>query len=378
MALRVLTRVPYGNATRVSVHDNKEIPEVHFIPAPHGAPEALWFCFRVVESDSDKEHPGKFKLVLRNFGNMLGASDPAMCIPVCRPAGQGWVRMKTGAAERDPDGRISASWALNYPAPYVDIAFCFPYGRHELKSLVRKSRGDWHLDEIGVSQAGKPIWRVANDYGTDPKRPGLYFIARQHAGETPGSWVLDGVLDRFSRAKLNPFTIWCIPFGNIDGIERGDYGKDSFPIDVNRAWGVPPLRHENLVIQRDIERWRERCEPYLALDFHAPGAFQTEGVYTYVPADAPDKSLEKSAEKWNNVLEDALGKDYAADNFARVSDYPSRWSSPSFGRYMRSMGIDCLSLETPYSMVGNTVLTTRRYREIGRHIADAILRRHGI
>jgi hypothetical protein len=377
MALRVMTKLPGGNATGVSVHADGDVPEVRFAPSPRGGAQALWFRFRVVESEPETAHPDRFRLVLQNFQNLPGADQPSACIPVYRAPEQGWSRMKPGAARNEPDGRLAACWTLYYPAPHLDIAFCFPYEQDQVRTLVRKSRDYWHLDTIGVTRGGKPIQRLANDYGADKKRPGLYLIARRHAGETPGSWVLDGVLEYFSRAKRNPFTIWAIPLADIDGIQRGDYGRNAFPVDFHHAWGTPALRHETQVIQKDIARWQDRTTPFLALDFGAPGSCDTDGVHTVVPANDADDTLKKNTEKWNNVFKDALGADYAASDFARLSDTPTRWTSPGFVEFMRSHGMDALCLETPYAMIGRTVLTVKRYREIGRHIADAILRRLG-
>jgi two-component system NtrC family sensor kinase len=67
---------------------------------------------------------------------------------------------------------------------------------------VNKSKGHWHCDTIGLSQDGRDIVRLANTYGkVGENKSGLYFLARQHCGETPGSWVLDGALEQFSRAR---------------------------------------------------------------------------------------------------------------------------------------------------------------------------------
>jgi hypothetical protein len=140
-------------------------------------------------------------------------------------------------------------------------------------------------------------------------------IARQHAGETPGAWILDGMLEHFSRNPNNRLLIWSIPFADIDGVEGGYYGKDRFPYDLNRAWGHPPIGAE-------------------------------------------------------------LGPDYASGEFRRVITYASRWETPTFADYaQRDLNISALALETPYTLCGKTLMSQKQFREAGHRIARAILKR---
>lgn len=379
MALRVFTRIPYGNAAEITVDTSDEVPIVSFTPSPHGGPECLWFCFRLVETSPETVKATKVKLVLKHFDNLLGAKEALACMPVCHHANQGWIRMKHGQEEVAPDGQRNVTWLLDYPNPTTDVALCFPYGRPELDLLVSKSKGYWQVTTIGLSQAGRQLLRLSNSFGKPGgDQPGLYLIARQHSGETPGSWVLDGLLQHFSVAKKNPFLIWAIPLSNIDGIERGDYGKDNFPYDINRAWGRPPMRHEALVIQRDIRRWKERCRPVLALDFHAPGLSETDGIYCYLPSPGLNAEMHAQALKWANVMKDALTPEFASPDFARVAKYKSRWETPNFASYFAfDLGICAFAIETPYAMAGKTVLTQKQYREAGHRLAEAIVRRFG-
>lgn len=380
MAISVHSRIPYGNAKIICVDTAGDIPEVHFCADPHGGPEALWFCFRLEHKDGPPPPAGKVKITLRNFETLLGAGQPAKMMPVYRQQDQGWQRLSGGKREPQDSGCTWVSWLVPYPSPTLDVALCYPYGPPELNQLLKKSKGYWKQDMIGVSRQGRPIQRLSNRYGAPGEdRPGIYFLCRQHAGETPGSWVLDGALQRFSQIKRDPFLIWAVPLADVDGVHNGDYGKDGPPIDVNRAWGIPPRRHETLVIQTDLEhRWKHRCRPVLALDFHAPGACDTGGAFCFLPSPERAPESHRLALKFAHVLRDTLTSEYAAESFARVADYPSRWLSPNFTSYIsETFGICCLTLETPYAAVEKTVLSQKRYREIGMRVADTILDRFG-
>lgn len=377
MSLRVEFSFPGGSVAGVRIDPRGDRPEITFAADPAGGPESLWFYFRLVEKEAGSAHADKVDLTLRFVRNMLGCGSPLDLRPVLRAGDQNWSRSKAGTVRVAPDGQRSVTWSLPYPDPSIDVALCFPYGRRELNTLVQKSKGYWSVDELGLSQGARPIVRLSNEYGSASGRhPGLYIVARQHAGETPGSWVLDGMLEYFSRTKNNRLVVWAVPFVDVDGVECGFYGKDRFPYDMNRAWTTPPMRHETLAIQRDIEEWRTRCQPLLMLDLHAPGGTESDGIYAYLPCDPEGDAPSREVEKWANVIADGLGPAHAAGDFKRVVRDPARWETATFSRYAHdSLGIGALILETPYAMCRETVMTQKQYREAGRSIARAILQR---
>lgn len=378
MTLKATAHFSGGNAADVEILTNGPVPEVRFASDPCGGPEVMWFHFRLEETTPDPASHTKVKLTWMYFDNVLGASDSPDCIPVCLVPGQPWTRLKQGEETRTPDGRRQLSWTIPHPAPTAEVAFCFPYGPSDIDAVLDRSKDYWQAAPIGLSQGGRRIVRLYNAPGASAgTQPGIYIVARQHAGETPGSWVLDGFLRHWAQVRKGAYVIWAVPLADIDGVVRGHYGKDAYPYDLNRAWGHPPMRHETLAIRHDVERWKARCKPILALDLHAPGACERNGVYAYVSKD-PNAPLAAEETKWCNVIQNELQAEFAAPDFRRVANYASRWETPGFATYMReAMGVPALSIETPYTHIGGTVLTPKSYREIGRRLALAILRRHG-
>jgi hypothetical protein len=311
---------------------------------------------------------------------MLGSRETCNLRPVFRYGEGDWTRLEGGSLEKLPDGRYQVVWIINAPEKSADIAFCYPYGRPEIDDLLRDTGGYWQLDTIGVSQDSRPLIRLSNNPGEiGSKRPGLYLIARQHSGEVPGSWVMDGFLRYVASIGEAAPLVWAVPLSNIDGIEGGDYGKDNFPYDLNRAWGDPPMRHEVLAFQRDIQRWKERCDPALGIDFHAPGACEYEGMYCFVPDPEKYPEHHRAALRWTEIFAASLTSEYAShDNngksFAKVARYSSRWDTPGFSSYCyNTVGICGIGLETPYAMAGDTIFTRERYREAGSRIAAGIV-----
>jgi len=375
MPIELTTDVPYGNAGDVSVQSEPDLTTVSFAADPHGGPEALWFCFRLEQSEP--RATGKVRLVLKHPYDMLGCGNAATLRPVVRADGGDWERIGPGETVALPDGRWQVAWTIQAPQDRADVAFCYPYGRPELDALVGETGGYWRADTIGLSQGGRPLIRLSNGAGEEGgERAGLYIVARQHSGETPGTWLLDGMLRHFASVGEEAPLVWAVPLTNIDGIEQGDYGKDNFPYDVNRAWGQPPMRHETLVFQRDMGRWAGRCRAAFGLDLHGPGGAEAEGIYAHVCRGTSERARVRIVGEWAEALGRAVGTQYASENFARTAEWGERWSTPTFGTFCwNGLGIPGLCIEVPYTICGETLMTREAYRDAGTKMAAGLVER---
>jgi hypothetical protein len=65
---------------------------------------------------------------------------------------------------------------------------------------------------------------------------------------------------------------------------------------------------------------------------------------------------------------------YAASPFGRVANYRSRWETPTFASYCwTNHRIPGFTIENPYAMVGDLLLTRERYQEAGKLMAWAVV-----
>ncbi len=377
MSLKLESRFPGGNARKLSVDTEGDIPVVRFTADPCQGPECLWFNFRLVDTSPESTQVKKVQLVLKFFDNLYGSGDPIRVRPVCKHQNRDWVRLKPGKIEVPQDGQHSVSWIIDHPDPMVEVAVSFPYGSAEIRQLTGKTKGYWQTDSIGLSQAGRPIHRLSNHYGTPGgDRPGIYLIARQNPGETPGSWVLDGLLRELARTRNQRCIVWVVPLADIDGIHRGEYGKKSGPFNLNRSWGCSFYRHETLVIQNDLNRWKERCLPVLGVNFQSPGICDIEGIHCYLPDSARFPDFHKTSTGWANNIANRLPAKFAASDFRKPA--PKRPGGPEseFISYCgESLKICALTLLSPYSLAGDNLMSRKCYREAGKAIAMGILDR---
>ena len=117
-----------------------------------------------------------------------------------------------------------------------------------------------------------------------------------------------------------------------------------------------------------------KVSPLLGIDFHAPGACESDGIYAYLPKPEAGAAGHEAAAEWARRFAASLGEKYAASDFGRVARYASRWETPNFTRgFHTETGAATLSFETPYAACGETLMTREAYREAGARIAEAIL-----
>jgi hypothetical protein len=375
MALRVTADFPGGNVCGPQVEMAGDLPEITFAAHPKGGTRALWFHWKAKETRKENVPEGKLRITLRGVDEWLEPAVAAELLPVYHPSGQGWHRCSSGTVSIEPDGRCSMSWLIPYPAPETEVALCFPYGPQEFESLRSKSRQYWSEDTIGVTEEGGALMRWSNAYGAlNHRKSGLYLVARECAGETPGAWVLDGLLQHMARIKRDPFMVWTVPVADPDGVERGMHGPARYPLDVDRAWGDMPRRREALLIQRDIDRWQTRCQPGLVIDFHAADPGDKTGVSCLLPDAQQYPRQHQAAEKWANVIRQGLQPEWAATEFKQMwhpAPSPDCCTLPE--HLCRNTEICVLSFYIPYFRINSKILSQKNYREIGEAIAKALI-----
>ncbi len=379
MDWQLTTDFTHGNAAAVELQNAEDgVPTVYFSAHPQGGTESLWWCFRLTRKRG--RGGGSLRLAWRHYQNCLGlggAGAARLVHPVVRRDGGAWERITAGSERNLGNGCSTAVWEVAAPRQWLEAAFCFPHGPEEVAEL--SDAIGWNADAVGISSAGRELVRLSNDYGSreceaDGRRPGVYCVAHQHASEMSGAWALHGFLAEMARRGPEAPLVWAMPVLNVDGVNAGDYGKDPFPWDLNRAWGWPPMRAEVLACMRDVEVWRRRCEPLLCLDFHSPGGVENDGVYTFLHNPGDNAEYHARGAAWADYFIAEL-EEFAAAKFKRVANYPGRFRTEqhsTFSKFYCDEQTLGMTFEVPYHRIKERVLQTEDYLNIGARMAGAV------
>lgn len=122
---------------------------------------------------------------------------------------------------------------------YYAYFAAYPTSRYRTFIDTVKSSSLLKHSIIGETLDGQAI-----DYFQAGEGPlSCWVIARQHPGETMGSWWMEGFLNRLTdpvdaeaAALSEKTTLHIIPCMNLDGSRRGHLRTNAAGIDLNRAW----------------------------------------------------------------------------------------------------------------------------------------------
>ena len=123
-------------------------------------------------------------------------------------------------------------FAYIYPYTYQDCVLSI----QEVEAKCAK-QAHIHFDQrvIGKSLEGRPLTQmtIASNKALEEDRPVVFFTGRVHCGESPASYMLQGVLDKLTDFEnrqtavlLDNYIFKIIPMLNPDGVARGYWRFD--------------------------------------------------------------------------------------------------------------------------------------------------------
>jgi murein tripeptide amidase MpaA len=132
----------------------------------------------------------------------------------------------------------------------VYLAHCYPYTYTDLCKFVQNQCNFQNKDKLRKtvlckSLAGNDVdMLILTNFASDPSeiatRKAIVLAARVHPGETPASWMMDGVIEFLvsehekARFLRDTFVFKIIPMQNPDGVIVGNYRCDLVGVDLNR------------------------------------------------------------------------------------------------------------------------------------------------
>lgn len=386
----IRTTHPGGNGRLLEVVDDT----VRLEPETRDSTQR-WFYWNVdVESDVTQTLRIEFP-----DDEVVGPRGPAVRAgnPCGGPVGDGaWGEWRWLGADRRVD---ATAFRYRFDAGQrVQFALSVPYQRADFDAFAFEFESDPRLTvETLTTTAGGRDVPVARLGPPDADRH-VALAARHHACESTASYVLEGVLRRLledseessteAPSFLETHRVHVYPFGDLDGVERGDPGKHRAPHDHNRDYvdanaisDLSPLYPTTAAIATDLQSLESLA---LALDFHCPykwGGDINDRPFFVCDPDAASGSLRRLAatlEETTGARSRSGGDDPtltfdASPGIGLTSFDGQSGLLHTFARYCSRLGADpAVALEVPYIGTATDPVTPVTARQFGRDLATAL------
>lgn len=362
------TSFPGAAAENLRVQDG----QVRFSAPKHDASVSMWWHFGL-----DLDACDTIECVWEKTDEVLGGGGLAAAVPVYHD-GLRWRRVRSRLCRYDPE-RNEFHFRVPCRKPHVQIAYCFPYGWPQINAFIDElaDAGLVNVRRIGESRGGRPFQLLEFGHGSAH----VWVTARHHAGETPGSYVLEGLVRAALRQPglLGAFTFHVVPVMDVDGVAEGRYGKNSAPHDHNRDYLAQPV-HPEVAALMAAASWAKRADIFI--DLHAP----CPGDHSFA---VPISESLASTDYWSRVWQFAqcLEAFAPAGCPARVADWPRdsmNWCGEdlmqqSTAYFFLNHAALALSLETTYHRNHNGRLASYRgWLGLGKALAATLAVAAGI
>jgi murein tripeptide amidase MpaA len=186
---------------------------------------------------------------------------------------QHWWRAETSYDPAEAGGTLTIR--VTPRADHLWLAYFAPYSMERHHDLVARMAGRPGVTArvLGQSLEGQPIDCLS--LGEGPLQ--LWFIARQHPGESMAEWWMEGALEMLTdpacpqaRALRQAARLHLVPNMNPDGSCRGHLRTNAAGVNLNREWAAPSATRSPEVLCVADEMARTGVD--FALDVHGDEA----------------------------------------------------------------------------------------------------------
>lgn len=375
MALRFNSDFEGGNGELLAIGGN----EVHFRPEKRKSPYSLWWQFGL---SGIAGRP--IKIVRERAEEVAGGVQEYVrgCVrPVGSINGGAWRRL--GRSHLDLEaGAVTWHAQFGSGARNARVAFCYPYVYSDVLRACRAWGRDPAVtaETLCTSAKGRDVPIAFLGDPDERGRDMIALVARQHAGETPGSFVLEGIMERFlaggpcgNWARRNALIV-VVPAVDVDNVAEGGYGKEEKPVDYNRDW-LEPRRPQIKALRPLLADLACRHRYRVFMDLHAPWIAGPNELHLVDPG-----RVSASAERRGRRLARLIYERQAPDSdLARRDCFPTR-HGPHTDTQRMSVPRECVDngatgivVETTYHLTrGGRWASPHRYRRHGHRIAEAM------
>ena len=169
-----------------------------------------------------------------------------------------WKRIKTSFSKKNK----TLTWKHTSTKKNVYFAYYPPYTTVMKQKMMMKYKNKKGVKAktLGKSKVDALI------LGNGPLN--IFIVARQHPGESIGSWMIEGFLKEYfsdvqRKVVQDVFTFYIIPMANPDGVKLGHWYTNKKGQNLNRSW-----RHNKTSETNAIKKLMTEKKALLYLDLH--------------------------------------------------------------------------------------------------------------
>lgn len=221
------------------------------------------------------------------------------------------------------------------------------------------------LENFCVSEFGTPVPWVCIGKG-DKK---ILMTSRHHCCEATGTYVLQGIIEELKQKPIPGHAVVVVPFVDIDGVIKGDQGKNRVPHDHNRDYGKRPIYD---TVKAIMQYGKENNVEYF-FDFHAPKhQGGTQDYVFFIRKRVEDDSTDSLLEVLSSLLEKEMtDKSLKYTRNIHIPFHPVALSSSNYFYTLETVKLST-TFETPYFGLENNISTQESLIELGRCFARAL------
>ncbi|MCQ2253110.1 MAG: hypothetical protein MJZ61_06655 [Bacteroidales bacterium] len=204
-------------------------------------------------------------------------------------------------AQRIEDGVSATFWPER---DTVYLATGFPYTYSRMDSVVKQCalNRNCEVSTLATTANGLKVSELTFEWskGKHPKKL-VWIICRQHAFESTGSFVMEGMLnyllsDNCSKQIRKRYIFKIVPMVDVESVYKGQTGRMARPRDYNRDWENPI--HESIkLLEKEISESAQKYKYHIFWDIHGtfPGGLVN---YNFSYFDLYDSSNPNIGEYW--------------------------------------------------------------------------------
>jgi len=202
--------------------------------------------------------------------------------------------------------------------------------------------------------------------------PNIIVVGREHPGETPASFVIEGFIDAILNSPagdrlLQSYQFIIIPLLNADGVHHGYYYHNAKGVNLARDW-VEFRAAESKLFASIVNTYSQKSKVELVINLHSSN--DPEKGHFFLKIDE-DLLSEKNASLQRSIFDAAEGKHPQMQTHSPVKllDLPGIAGNA----LSRDFGVYCLYHESNYSRgADGSEVTIRSLRETGEALVQTL------